>query len=114
MVEISDEDAAAVAHRVDELLVAQSAEARRDLGRLLLLFDNALSSALLDGRLRPFSHLSSEEQVAELEAWRDSRLVLRRTGYQALRKLTQAAYYSSPETWNQAGYPGPPILMVPT
>jgi hypothetical protein len=113
-VEISDEDAALVAHRVDELLVVQSPEARRDLKRLLYLFENALCSALFDHRLRPFSRLSPKEQVAALEAWRDSRLVLRRAGYQALRKLTQAAYYSDPATWSQVGYPGPPTLMVPT
>ena len=39
------------------------------------------------------------EQDARLEAWRHSRLALLRSGYQALKRLAHATYYSSPEVY---------------
>lgn len=79
-------------------------ESRTDLDRLLRLFDNALVGLLLDQRLTPFSRLPPEEQDAVLERWRTSSLVLRRTGYQALRKLCLASHYTGEATWAGLGY----------
>ena len=42
-----------------------------------------------------------------LEEWRDSRLAVRRTGYNALRTLVLAGYFQSPLTFKPMGYPGP-------
>ena len=89
-------------------------EARADFGKLLLLFENALAGLVFDGRARPFTRLPPEAQDQVLAHWRDSRLAVRRSGYAALRKLTQAAWYAAPEAWPDVGYPGPPQLAVPT
>ena len=108
-------DPQAIAERVDATLAFTTDEAKHDFGQLLLLFENALAGLVLDGRPRPFTRLRPEEQDAVLDAWRDSHMVLRRSGYQALRKLTLAAHYSSPSTWDSCGYAGPPqISGVPT
>jgi hypothetical protein len=107
-------DPVEIAHRVDETLSRATPEAQNDFRQLLLLVENALSGLLLDGRVRPFTRLGPEAQDAVLAAWRDSRLVLRRSGYHSLRKLTQAAYYSYPESWAACGYPGPPTISQPT
>jgi hypothetical protein len=107
-------DPVEIAHRVDDTLNSATPDVQGDFKQLLLLFDNALAGLVLDGHLRPFTALSGEEQDAVLLAWRDSRLVLRRGGYHALRKLTLAAHYSQPSTWSSVGYPGPPTLSVPT
>jgi hypothetical protein len=106
-------DAVEIAHRVDATLAFAPAEVGRDVGRLLLLFDNALAGLLFDGRARPFTRLSPEGQDAVLAAWRDSRILVRHFGYTALRKLTQAAHYSMPEAWASVGYPGPPQIAAP-
>ncbi|MGZ3429573.1 MAG: hypothetical protein ACXVCV_23140, partial [Polyangia bacterium] len=90
------------------------AEVRADFGKLLLLLENALAGFVLDGRARPFTRLSPDAQDEVLADWRDSRLALRRSGFAALRKLTQAAWYAAPEAWADVGYPGPPQLSVPT
>lgn len=103
-----------IAHRVDLQMSLAGAEARGDFGQLLLLFENALAGLLFDGRARPFTRLSPQAQDAVLEHWRTSRLTLRRSGYGVLRKLTQAAWYASPEAWAETGYPGPPTLQVPS
>ena len=107
-------DPITIAERVDAQMATSPPEARADFGKLLLLFDNALAGLLFDGRPQPFTHLSPEAQDRVLASWRDSRLLVRRSGYAALRKLTQAAYYAAPEAWPDTGYPGPPTLVMPS
>jgi len=80
----------------------------KDIKRLVRLFDNSLASFVLDGWTRPFTALNDAEQDAALAQWRDSRWVLRRTGFVVLRTLLAAAYYGDPHTWQAVGYPGPP------
>jgi hypothetical protein len=106
-------DPVAIAERVDMSLAFTTEEARHDFCQLLVLFDNALAGLILDGRPRPFTRMQPDEQDAVLDAWRDSRLVLRRSGYHALRKITLAAHYSSPDVWASVGYPGPPQISAP-
>lgn len=107
-------DPVEIAHRVDDTLALGTPEAQRDLLQLLGLFENALAGLAFDGRLQPFTRLQPEAQDAVLVHWRDSRIAVRRSGYQALRKLTLAAHYAGPESWKSVGYPGPPQISVPT
>jgi hypothetical protein len=107
-------DAVTIAERVDAQMALAPPEGRADFGKLLLLFENALAGFVLDARARPFTRLSPDAQDDVLADWRDSRLAVRRSGYAALRKLTQAAHYAAPEAWADIGYPGPPQISVPT
>lgn len=93
---------------VDTILSMEDDTARVEAKRLLLLFENALPNFLFGGRSRPFTQLSVEEQERVLMEWRDSRIMLRRTGYLALRTLVNAAYYGNPLVWPALKYPGPP------
>ncbi len=106
-------DPVAIAHGVDDSLVHLAPEAQTDFNRLLLLFENALGGLLLDGRGAPFTRLSPEEQDRVLLRWRDSRLALRRTGYQALRKLCVSSHYAMPSSWEKVGYPPPTPVGEP-
>lgn len=103
-------DPVAIAHAVDRTLALGPLELGQDVGRLLGLFESGLVGLFLDGRPLPFTRLSEEGQDQVLAAWRDSKLPLRHSGYVALRKLTLAAHYASPRTWEGIGYPGPPEL----
>lgn len=103
-------DAAAVAQGADEALSRAAPEAQADLRKVLSLFENALPGLLLDGRARPFTQLDPAAQDRVLEAWRSSRLVIRRGAYHALRKLCFAVYYGDPRAWRDLRYPGPPEL----
>jgi long-chain-alcohol oxidase len=56
-----------------------------------------------------FTRLGPEARERALLAWCDSRLALRRAGFQALRKGLLTIAYTLPGTpaWNRIGYPGP-------
>lgn len=96
--------------RFDATLSLLPMETAREVKRLLVLFDNALMS-LWSGHARPFSQLAAEEQDRVLAHWRDSRLLFRRTGLEALRKLIIGSYYSDSRTWASVGYSGPRRAM---
>jgi hypothetical protein len=106
-------NAVTIAERVDAQMALAPIEVRTDFGKLLLLFENAFAGFVLDGRARPFTRLSPAAQDDVLADWRDSRLVVRRSGFGVLRKLTQAAHYAAPEAWAEVGYPGPPQITMP-
>jgi hypothetical protein len=114
MVQVPGADPTEIAQRVDAQMALAYPEARADFGKLLLLLDNALAGLLLDGRPKPFTRLQPTTQDDVLVSWRESRLVVLRSGYAVLRKLTQGAYWGAPEAWAETGYPGPPQLVVPT
>ena len=81
-----------------------------DFRRLLRLFESSFLGTFIAGSPRPFTRATPAEQDARLEAWRRSRFAVLRSGYQALKRLAQAAYYSSPEVYALIGYPGPPVV----
>jgi len=98
------------AGKVDALLATVHPDAGRDFRRLLRLFESGLLGTFMAASPRPFTRATPAEQDARLEAWRRSRLTVMRSGYQALKRLTHAAYYSSPEVYPRVGYPGPPVV----
>lgn len=103
-----------VAGKADVFLAPLDPASAKDLKQLLALFDNALFSVLTGGPAAPFTQQSPEEQDAQLRAWQTSRLAIRRTGYQAMKRLCCAIYFGSPETFASVGYPGPPYALVKT
>lgn len=103
-----DADPAVLAERIDESLSRTPPEAQADLASLVGLFENALPGLLLDGRATPFTRLDGAAQDHALEQWRDSSLVVRRSGYHALRRLCFVAYYGDERAWPGIRYSGPP------
>ncbi len=101
-------DHVAIAHAVDQGLIASPREAQEDVRSVLHLFENALPGLLFDGRTAPFTTLGPDAQDQVLAAWRDSRFVLRRSGYQALRRLCLATHYGGTHAWRRIRYGGPP------
>jgi Gluconate 2-dehydrogenase subunit 3 len=106
-------DPVEITHGCDLALTCNAPDAQKEFKQLLGLFENALAGLILDGHLGAFTGLSPEKQDAVLAGWRDSGVAVRRTGYTALRKLTQAAHYANPATWAQVGYNGPPQISQP-
>ena len=101
-----------VAEKADAFLAPLDEASAKDLKQLLMLFDNALFSAVMGGPPRPFTQMSAGEQDRHLRSWATSRLAIRRTGFQALKRLAAAVYFGSPETYPSVGYPGPPYDLV--
>jgi hypothetical protein len=98
------------AGKVDALMAQAHPAVGGEFRQLLRLFESGLSGLFTNAQPTPFTRLAPAEMDARLDAWRHSRLALLRSGYQALKRLAQATYYSSPETYARVGYPGPPPL----
>jgi hypothetical protein len=103
--------------------------------RLLISIDNQISSLgqhsqtqlqqlfdlLGSSTLRYFAgapsrdwYLASNDQIESfLEGWKNSMFALKRTGYAALCKLITMSWYTQPENFSQASYPGPPKIYPP-
>ncbi|MFZ0829766.1 MAG: GMC family oxidoreductase N-terminal domain-containing protein [Thermoplasmata archaeon] len=89
--------------------------------QLLRTFESPGMNLLLDGRPSRFSRLGPDARAAYLGRWRDSGLSLKRTGFQALKRLTCFLYYAAPgpsgpnPNWADIGYPGrlsePPVAQ---
>jgi choline dehydrogenase-like flavoprotein len=103
---------------VDALLAeavegALQPENARDFKRILSVIDSALYNLVLTGKPQRFSSLSPEERERYLLSWRDSSISLKRTAFQALKRLTCFLAYSSTgadglnPNWADIGYPGP-------
>ncbi|HZL19724.1 MAG TPA: gluconate 2-dehydrogenase subunit 3 family protein [Polyangia bacterium] len=103
-------DALDCAGKVDALMATVHPEIGKDFRRLLRLFESGLLGAVIAGSPRPFTRARAADQDARLEAWRRSRFGLLRSGYQAMKRLADATYYSSPEVYALVGYPGPPVV----
>jgi hypothetical protein len=103
-----------VAAKADAFLSPLPAGDAKDLKQLLALFDNALFSFVTGGPATPFTQMDAAQQDAHLRAWQTSRLAIRRTGFQAMKRLCAAVYFGSPETFASVGYPGPPYELVKT
>jgi hypothetical protein len=103
-------EAVDVAGKVDALLATVHPDVGSDFRRLLRLFESGFLGTFVAGSPRPFTRAAPAEQDARIEAWRRSRLAVLRSGYQALKRLALAAYYSSPEVYARIGYPGPPVV----
>ena len=101
-------DALDCAGKVDALMATVNPEVGAEFRQLLRLFESALFGLALTASPTPFTRLPPAAQDARLEAWRRSRFALLRSGYQALKRLAHATYYSSPEVYPLLGYPGPP------
>jgi hypothetical protein len=59
-----------------------------------------------------FTAAGPASREARLRAWQTSRIALFRTGFQAMKRLCGACYYSSPAAWPAIGYPGPPDILA--
>ena len=93
----------------------------RDFRRVLSALDSPLYNLALSGRPARFSKMSPEGRESYLLAWRDSRIGLKRTAFQALKRLTLFLAYASAgadginPSWGAIGYPGPQAAQaVPT
>jgi choline dehydrogenase-like flavoprotein len=84
----------------------------RDFRRVLSVIDSPLYNLLLTGRPVRFSRLDPAAREQYLASWRDSSLALKRTAFQALKRLTLFLAYASMDAkgtnpnWAELGYPG--------
>ncbi len=96
---------------MDRAIAGLSPAVQEEVQQLLSLLTFAPTRALFAGVWKPWPEASSVEITAFLENWRNSRLDLLQSGYQALKQLLQACWFGNPLAWEKIGYPGPPFTI---
>ncbi len=107
--------------QIESLFVrAYTEEQRRAFRQLLHVFDSRAMNLVLSGGPIRFSSASAVRREAYLRNWRDSRLGLKRAGFQAVKRLATSLFYAVPgpqdsanPNWPSIGYPGPPTDPAP-
>ena len=100
-----------IAEKVDDLLSRCNPAVGAEISQVLMLFENAAINTIFDQTPTPFSQEDPEQQKQRINYWRNSKIPLRRTAYQALNGICGATYYSLPEINELMNYPGPPQYM---
>ena len=100
------------AGKVDTLMAGLHPQASAEFRKLLHVFENGVTGLFSLGQPATFTASSADDQDRRLESWRRSRLAVFRSGYQAMKRLAHATYYSAPETYGRVGYPGPPAVQA--
>ena len=78
-----------------------------ELAQLLSILSTSLGCRALTGIAKPWGSGSIPELQSALQGMRVSRLSVRQQVYQALRDLTNGAYFADPSAWTLLTYPGP-------
>ncbi|MDF1504863.1 gluconate 2-dehydrogenase subunit 3 family protein, partial [Roseisolibacter sp. H3M3-2] len=103
----ADDGRAGLAAAAEARLAANDQVTARVMATLMTAFDSRVV-AVLDGRApRRFSARNGAEQDAILTAWERSGRALRRTVFQAFRRLVLSTYYALPEALAGVGHRGP-------
>jgi hypothetical protein len=93
--------------RLDGTIAGFGAATRAELSQLLAVLCAAPGRRWLAGLAPPWREATTAQVQAALQDMRASNTALRQQGYQALRDLTNAAYFADPTAWSAVGYPGP-------
>jgi choline dehydrogenase-like flavoprotein len=88
-------------------------QARAKLKLLITALGNPVANAAFGGGLTSFEAMTLEERVRFLRGMGESRIQLRRAGFQATKRLVNVSHYAWPAkdnthpAWRKVGYPGP-------
>lgn len=96
--------------RLEAAVRAMPAHTQGEIAELLTLLALPPGRLALTGLGSNWAEASTLQIQLALQSMRLSSLQLRRQAYQALRDLTNAAYFADASTWVLLGYPGPRAL----
>jgi hypothetical protein len=96
---------------IDNSTAFLSKNSRTELRELFDLLSSKLARAVIVGIWSSWEHATTKEINHFLISWQNSFSDLLQIGYQGLKQLVMANYYSEEENWQQIGYPGPPVLF---
>jgi hypothetical protein len=93
--------------RLDAAIAGLSPATRAELSDLLALLCTAPGRWALAGLGASWTEASTADVQAALQSMRVAGSEVRRQVYQALRDLSNAAWFADAGSWNLMGYPGP-------
>jgi hypothetical protein len=100
---------AKVVGTADQAIAALPPHMVKEVKDLFALLGLAPARALLIGQWTGWADATRDDVARMLTGLRHSSVDLRRVVYMSLRDMVAGSYYSSPDTWEQVGYPGPLI-----
>lgn len=93
---------------LDNNLNTLSPSLSRQVLQLFDLLTLGVTRGITTGIWGSWENASDEAVRAFMQRWDDSSLVLLRQGSSVLTNLAQLSWYTTPASWPQCGYPGPP------
>lgn len=94
----------AIVASVDAAVCGLPPATQDELRRFFDLLARAWARRWLAGVNQPWERAPAAALASFLERWQRSRLLLLRSGYQALHALLGAAWYAQPSSWARIGY----------
>ncbi len=95
-----------VAVRADRYLAGADPEVQDQVHQLLTVFNAPLFTFLFDFRTSSFLNMSAEDKDTYLEDWMTSKFGFRRSGFQALKRISMSMFYTDSRSWKEIGYDG--------
>jgi hypothetical protein len=92
--------------RADTFLGTEDPEIREQIHLLLTIFSSPIAAFILSFKFSGFLSMDAAAQDSYLEGWMRSSLGFRRTGFQALKRLSMSMHYTDAHSWEEIGFHG--------
>ena len=92
--------------RADVFLGTEDPEIQEQIHLLLTIFNSRVAAFFFNLRFSGFLDMDPAAQDSYIEGWMTSALGFRRTGFQALKRLSMSMHYTDANSWEEIGYHG--------
>ncbi len=92
--------------RADKFLSAEDPEIQDQIHLLLTIFNSPIAAFFFSFEFSRFTGMDAGAQDRYLESWMTSSLGFRRTGFQALKRLSMSMVYTDARSFKEIGYHG--------
>jgi hypothetical protein len=100
------EPAIDAALRADRFLSTEDPEIQDQIHLLLAIFNSPITAFIFNFKFSGFLSMDPAGQDNYLEGWMTSSLGFRRTGFQALKRLSMSMHYTDERSWEEIGFHG--------
>jgi hypothetical protein len=94
------------AQRADVFLSTEDPEIQEQIHLLLRIFNSPLAAFFFSFKFSGFSTMDGPDQDIYIDGWMTSSLGFRRTGFQALKRLSMSMHYTDERSWPEIGFHG--------
>jgi hypothetical protein len=92
--------------RADRFLATEDTEIQDQIHLLLRVFNSPIAAFFFSFKFSSFSAMDASDQESYIEGWMTSSLGFRRTGFQALKRLSMSMHYTDERSWPEIGFHG--------
>ena len=92
--------------RADKFLSTEDPEIQDQFHLLLTVFNSPLAALFFSFEFSRFTSMDERAQDGYLQGWMTSSLAFRRTGFQALKRLSMSMVYTDPRSFEEIGFHG--------